>query len=273
MWTDTHCHLDYRVSSEPARAAIQTGIDATRERDLDMGAVDEVLDAAHAAGVTAFITVGCDRASSQRAIEVASAHDNVWASVGLHPHEASLGVDSIRDLLSWKKVIAVGEAGLDYYYDHSPRDVQKIAFAEQIAIAHDLDLPLIIHTRDAWDDTFDVLIAEGVPERTIFHCFTGGPEEARRCLDLGAFLSFSGIVTFKSATDVAEAAVMCPENRLLVETDSPYLAPVPKRGQPNRPENVALVGAHIARLRNSEPSGVAHLTSNNARIAFPGLGS
>ncbi len=288
MWTDTHCHLDYRVTREQesrdqiSREQISrdselvsapTGIDAKRERDLDMGAVDDVLNSAHAAGVTAFITVGCDRNSSQRAIDVAAAHEDVWASVGLHPHEAALGVDSIRDLLAAPRVIAVGEAGLDYYYDHSPRDEQKIAFAEQIAIAHQLDLPLIIHTRDAWDDTFDILVTEGVPQRTIFHCFTGGPNEARRCLDLGAYLSFSGIVTFKSATDVAEAAVLCPSDRLLVETDSPYLAPVPKRGQANRPENVALVGAHVARLRNAEPDDVAHLTSNNARIAFPGLGS
>jgi TatD DNase family protein len=238
-----------------------------------MGAVDEVLDAAHDAGVTAFITVGCDRASSQRAIDVAGTHHDVWASVGLHPHEASHGVDTIRDLLSSPRVIAVGEAGLDYFYDHSPREIQKRAFADQIALAHELDLPLIIHTRDAWDDTFDVLAAEGVPTRTVFHCFTGGPVEATRCLDLGAFLSFSGIVTFKSATDVAQAAAMCPEDRILVETDSPYLAPVPKRGQANRPENVALVGAHIAHLRAMAPADVAHLTSLNARIAFPGLGS
>jgi TatD DNase family protein len=170
-------------------------------------------------------------------------------------------------------VIAVGEAGLDYYYDHSPRDHQRIAFAEQIAIAHEMNLPLIIHTRDAWDETFDILEAETVPTRTIFHCFTGGPDEARRCLDLGAYLSFSGIVTFKSATDVAEAAVLCPPDRLLVETDSPYLAPVPRRGQANRPENVTLVGTHIAHLRNMQPVDVAHLTSHNARIAFPRLGS
>jgi len=293
MWTDTHCHLDYRVAkeTEPERDSdktprgpalldqtLQTASDRRsstehRVRDLDMGAVDEVLDSAHTAGVTAFITVGCDRDSSQRAIDVAAAHDDVWASVGLHPHEASHGVDSIRDLLGAARVIAVGEAGLDYYYDHSPRDQQRLAFADQIAIAQDRDLPLIIHTRDAWDETFEILVAEGVPERTVFHCFTGGPTEAKRCLDLGAFLSFSGIVTFKSATDVAEAAVMCPPDRLLVETDSPYLAPVPRRGQANRPENVALVGTHIAHLRNMQPADVAHLTSHNARIAFPGLGS
>ncbi|MFM8856561.1 MAG: TatD family hydrolase [Actinomycetota bacterium] len=292
MWTDTHCHLDYRVVAEgvenegavggssesDSNHIAQSSSDRRlrtepRVRDLDMGAVDEVLDSAHAAGVSAFLTVGCDRGSSQRAIDVAAAHDDVWASVGLHPHEARHGVDSIRDLLNAPRVIAVGEAGLDYYYDHSPRDQQRLAFAEQIAIAHELDLPLIIHTRDAWDDTFDILEAETVPTRTIFHCFTGGPDEARRCLDLGAYLSFSGIVTFKSATDVADAAVMCPQDRLLVETDSPYLAPVPRRGQANRPENVALVGAHIAHLRNMQAADVAHLTSHNARIAFPGLGS
>lgn len=276
MWTDTHCHLDYRVTRDDAPQSIDAGDrigESPRERDLDMGVVDDVLASAHEAGVSAFITVGCDRDSSRRAIDVAGAHDDVWASVGLHPHDASHGVDSIRDLLSSPKVIAVGEAGLDYYYDHSPHDAQKIAFAEQIAIAHELDLPLIIHTRDAWDDTFEILVAEGVPSNTIFHCFTGGPTEARKCLDLGAFLSFSGIVTFKSATDVASAAVLCPDDRLLVETDSPYLAPVPKRGQANRPENVALVGAHIAQLRNARVADIADLTSSNARIAFPGLGS
>ena len=283
MWTDTHCHLDYRVAKEteperdsdvtPRSTSERRAVPEPRVRDLDMGAVDEVLESAHAAGVTAFLTVGCDRDSSQRAIDVAAAHDDVWASVGLHPHEASHGVDSIRDLLDAPRVIAVGEAGLDYYYDHSPRDQQRIAFADQIAIAHDMNLPLIIHTRDAWDETFEILVAEGVPARTVFHCFTGGPTEAKRCLDLGAYLSFSGIVTFKSATDVAEAAVMCPTDRLLIETDSPYLAPVPRRGQANRPENVALVGAHIAHLRNMQPADVAHLTSHNARIAFPGLGS
>lgn len=270
MWTDTHCHLDYRVTT---KTRIDDGRPASMPRDLDMGAVDEVLESAHAAGVSTFITVGCDRDSSQRAIDVAATHDDVWASVGLHPHEASHGVDSIRDLLSAARVIAVGETGLDYYYDHSPRDEQRTAFAEQIAIAHEFDLPLIIHTRDAWDDTFDILESEKMPDHTIFHCFTGGPAEAQRCLDLGAYLSFSGIVTFKSATDVAAAAVLCPNDRLLVETDSPYLAPVPKRGQANRPENVALVGAHIAHLRNMQIEDVAHLTSRNARIAFPKLGS
>ncbi len=147
-------------------------------------------------------------------------------------------------------VVAVGEAGLDYYYEHSPRDVQRQAFAQQVQLAHQLGLPLIIHSRDAWDDTFDVLTAEGTPEHTVFHCFTGGAAEARRCLELGAFVSFSGIVTFKSATDVQEAASLVPLDRMLIETDAPYLAPIPHRGKPNQPAYVALTAQFIADLRD-----------------------
>ena len=160
------------------------------------GGTDAAVNAAHEAGVTTMITVGCDRATSLAAIAAAEAHAGVWATVGLHPHEARHGVDTITDLFDHPKIVAVGEAGLDYYYDHSPRDAQRTAFAEQIGLAHQLGLPLVIHTRDAWDDTLDVLATEGVPERTVFHCFTGGPDEVRRCLDTGAAVSFSGIVTF-----------------------------------------------------------------------------
>ena len=166
------------------------------------------------------ITVGCDRETSQAAIAAAAAHPEVWATVGLHPHDAVNGVDTIVDLIETPGVVAVGEAGLDYYYDHSPRDVQREAFAAQIQLAHAHRLPLVIHTRDAWDDTFDVLAAEGVPEHTIFHCFTGGPDEAHRCVDAGAHVSFSGIVTFKSATDLQHAATQLPADRILVETDA-----------------------------------------------------
>jgi TatD DNase family protein len=169
--------------------------------------------------------------------------------------------------------VAIGEAGLDYYYEHSARDEQKVAFAAQSQLAHQVQLPLIIHTRDAWDDTFDILRAEGTPEQTIFHCFTGGPDEARRCLDIGAFLSFSGIVTFKTAQDVAEAATLCPLDRILVETDSPYLAPVPHRGRTNQPANVAVVGTHVADLKHINPVEMARVTTHNACIAFPLLTS
>lgn len=258
-WTDTHCHLDddrYRGNGS-----------------RDLGGTDGVLEAARAAGVGTFITVGCDRESSQAAIHCAAEYGDVYASVGLHPHEASHGVSSIADLITAPRVIAVGEAGLDYYYDHSPRDVQRTAFAEQIQLAHQHGLPLIIHTRDAWDETFDILRAETPPPSIIFHCFSGGPEEARRALDIGAHLSFSGIVTFPSATDVAEACVMCPTDRILVETDSPYLAPVPLRGRTNQPANVAVVGTHVAHLKGVDPQEFAARSSANACIAFPGLNS
>jgi TatD DNase family protein len=160
-----------------------------------------------------------------------------WASVGLHPHEATDGVEGVAGLLAHEiavgdgVVVAVGECGLDYYYEHSPRDVQRTAFAAQIALAHAHELALVIHARDAWDDLFDILAAEGVPERTMLHCFTGGPEELDRCVHAGMFVSFSGIVTFKSASEIREAAARCPLDRLLVETDSPFLAPVPHRGR------------------------------------------
>ena len=247
QWFDSHCHVhDERIPD----------------------GVDGAVEAARAAGVHAMVTVGCDRATSLAAIEVAARFDDVHATVGLHPHEASHGVDSIVDLLDTPGVVAVGEAGLDYYYDHSPRDVQQVAFAAQIQLAHQRRLPLIIHTRDAWDDTFDILRAEGTPERTVFHCFTGGPDEARRGLDLGATLSFSGIVTFKGAPEVQAAARECPLERMLIETDSPYLAPVPHRGKPNRPAWVPHVGRFIADLRDVDPAAVADATSTNAAALF-----
>ena len=259
MWTDTHCHLDEdRYRGEGAK---------------DLGGTIGVLENARAAKVSRFITVGCDEESSRTAIDCANQFDDVWASVGLHPHEAVHGVDTILKLISSPRVVAIGEAGLDYYYEHSARDEQKIAFAAQIQLAHQYHLPLIIHTRDAWNDTFDILRAEGTPEQTIFHCFTGGQDEARRCLDIGAFLSFSGIVTFKSAQDVAGAATLCPLDRILVETDSPYLAPVPHRGRTNQPANVAVVGTHVADLKHINPAEMARVTTHNACIAFPLLTS
>jgi len=260
-WTDTHCHLDARYRDE-----IQLG-----DRENGGGTLDAIIHSARAAGVERFITVGCDLTSSRECIDVASHYDDVWATVGVHPHEAEGGLDGIVELLSSPKVVAVGEAGLDFYYDHSPRDAQREVFGSQIQMAHQHDLPLVIHTRDAWDDTFDVLAAEGVPKRTIFHCFTGGPDEARRCLDIGAFLSFSGIVTFKNATDVAEAARLCPADRLLVETDSPYLAPVPHRGKKNQPAYVAEIGRFVADLRGVPVVELAGQTSHNASAAFPGI--
>jgi TatD DNase family protein len=247
QWCDSHCHLEYH--------------------DDDDRAAEAVADAS-AAGVARLVTVGTDAARSADAIAVAARFPEVWATVGVHPHEASGGVDGILPLLSEAKVVAVGECGLDYYYDHSPRDAQRAAFAAQVALAHKHRLALVIHTRDAWDDTFDVLAAEGTPDRTVFHCFTGGPEEARRALDTGAFLSFSGIVSFPAAAAVRAAAVLCPADRLLVETDSPYLAPVPHRGKRNRPAWVTAVGAAVAAARGEPLPDVAACTFVNAAVAF-----
>jgi len=248
-WTDSHCHVPYE------------GVD------------ESVIEEAAAAGVTRLITVGTDAAQSAAAIDVAARHEHVWATVGLHPHDAKQGVATIEPLVASPKVVAVGECGLDYFYDHSPREAQREAFAAQIALAHQHDLALVIHTRDAWDDTFDILRAERVPERTVFHCFTGGPDEARRALNLGAHLSFSGIVTFKAAAELREAAVVCPLDRLLVETDSPYLTPVPHRGERNRPALVPFVGAGVAAAKGVPVEAVETASWRAASHIFdlPGL--
>ena len=240
-WTDSHCHVD-----------------------------GDAIEAARAAGVTRMIVVGTDASTSADAIDVAGAHDGVWATVGLHPHDAINGVDSVVPLLEDRgpKVVAVGECGLDYHYDYSPRPAQREAFATQIALAHRLDLTLVIHTREAWDDTWAILRAEGTPPRTVFHCFTGGPDEARRALDLGATLSFSGIVTFPSAGDLRAAAAVCPADRILVETDAPFLTPVPHRGKPNSPALVPLVGAAVAAARGCPADEVATATWVNAERTF-----
>lgn len=239
-WVDGHCHLP------------------------DGAAAAEVVAEAVAAGVVTMITVGTDRASSVQAIEHASRHPEVFATVGVHPHDAKDGLDGIEDLLAHERVVAVGECGLDYHYDHSPRDVQRAAFEAQIELAHRHELALVIHTREAWPDTFAILEAAGVPDRTVFHCFTGGPAEAEAALELGAHVSVSGIVTFPSAGDLREAVALCPLDRLVVETDSPYLTPVPHRGTRNRPALVPLVGEKVAEVLGRSIQEVAEGTSATA---------
>jgi TatD DNase family protein len=244
-WTDNHCHLP------PGPAG------------------DAQVAEALAAGVTRLIDVGTDVARSRQAIANAARHPGVvFATVGVHPHDAKDGMDGLADLLSAPGVVAIGECGLDYHYDHSPRPAQQEIFARQIALAHAHDLPLVIHTRSAWDDTFEVLDREGTPERTVFHCFTGGPDEAAACVARGAYLSFSGIVTFPTSDDLRAAARRCPPERVLVETDSPYLAPVPRRGKKNVPANVVFVGAAMAAELGTDTATVAALTWDNATRAY-----
>ena len=243
-WFDNHCHLSENPEEEILRA---------RE-----------------ALVTGFVNVGTDLETSQMAMEKAKRFPDVWSTAGVHPHEARKGVDGIKDLLEDPNVVAVGEAGLDYHYDYSPREDQNRVFAEQIEMANTSKLPLVIHTREAWEETFKILDSEGIPASTVFHCFTGGKEEAKECLKRGAYLSFSGIITFNKSELLREAASECPLDRAMIETDSPYLTPVPFRGKKNEPANVVLVGNELANLQDKPLEEIALATTQNA-LDFYGL--
>jgi len=249
MLVDTHCHLDML-------------------EDLD-GALERM----RAAGVARAVTIGVDRASSEWAVRAARTHDQIWATVGLHPHDAK---DQSDELLSYieqlasteQRVVGVGEAGLDYHYDNSPRERQREVYAKQVEMARRVGKALVIHSREAWDDTFSILASAGAPERLVFHCFSGGPEEARRALDLGATLSFAGVVTFKNAQDLREAVALAPLDRIVVETDAPFLTPAPHRGKPNEPAYVSLVAEAIAAVKGVPADEVARATSANAARLF-----
>jgi TatD DNase family protein len=257
MWVDAHCHLQL----EPSRHG-------------DAVDPDALVAGAHAVGVDWMVCVGTDLATSREAVALAQRHEHVYATVGLHPHEASNLEREWDELVALaragraNKIVAIGEAGFDLYYEHSPFDAQADAFARQIALAHELDLALVIHTRDAWDATFDALREHGVPKRTVVHCFSGGPTEAERALELGCSLSYSGIVSFKAADDLRAAAALTPPDRVLVETDAPYLAPVPHRGRANRPEYVTFVGEALATARSESVAETARITSTNAAVTF-----
>jgi TatD DNase family protein len=245
VWVDSHCH-------------VHDGPDP-----------DAAVAEAAAAGVGRLVAVGTDVRTSQLAVDLAGRHDAVVATAGVHPHDAAGGTDGLAELLGGGQVVAVGECGLDYHYDHSPRSVQREVFSAQVGEARQQGLALVIHTREAWDDTFAILQeGSGPPERTVLHCFTGGPAEARRALDAGLNLSFSGIVSFKGAAEVREAAALCPLDRLLVETDSPYLAPVPHRGKPNRPAWVPLVGEAVAAAKGVAVEEVEAASTANAERVF-----
>ena len=250
MWFDNHCHL--------------TTLSRDDGEEVAARAVAEAADA----GVTRLLTVGCTVPDSAQAAAVAARFDQVWSTAGVHPHDASDGIDGLEDLLVHPSVVAVGETGLDYHYDHSPRPVQAEMFLRQIDLAHRHDLALVIHTREAWEETFDLLDRAGQPDRTVFHCFTGGPDEAGEAVRRGGWVSFSGIVTFKNADDLRQAALQTPLDKILVETDSPYLAPVPLRGKQNRPANVAIVGRYLAELLDRPEVDVAAATTANANTLY-----
>lgn len=250
MLIDAHCHLDLLDDPDGALARSVAG------------------------GVGAVITIGVDLPTSEDAVVRAHADPRVFATVGLHPHDARLADDALWErfdvLARDPRVVGVGEAGLDYHYDHSPRDVQRAVFARQISLAARCGRTLVIHTREAWPDTFEMLEdAPDQPPHVVYHCFSGGPAEAARAVAMGATLSFSGVVTFKNASELREAALATPNDRIIVETDAPFLAPVPHRGRPNEPAFVAETAAFLAGLKGLETDTFAALTVANTRRAFP----
>jgi TatD DNase family protein len=224
-----------------------------------------------AAGVERVVTIGTGRASSERAVALAESHPEVWAAVGVHPHDADgwSGRDAgwIAALATHPRVVAIGECGLDYYRDRSARDAQARAFAAQIGLARDAGLPVVVHTRDADRDTLDLLGREADGHPVVMHCFSM-VGHAAEVAERGYFTSLAGQLTYPKATDLQAAARDLPAEGLLVETDAPYLAPVPRRGRPNRPANVAHTLRFLAGLRGMAPEALDALTTANARSAF-----
>ena len=254
-WSDAHCHLQQEFLRDD-----HTTITLT-----------DTLARAYDGGVDRVVVIGTDATTSAQALEITGFESpvEIYATVGLHPHDALRDIEPVIELArrGHPKLVGIGECGLDYFYEHSPRVDQRRAFARQIALAHELDLALVIHARDAFDDLFDLLTSEGVPERTVVHCFTGNPDDAQACLALGADISISGVVTFKNAELLREAVRTVPLERLHVETDSPFLAPVPYRGKANEPAYVTVVGEYVAELRGESFVEVREATrANTARL-------
>ncbi len=244
---DTHCHYDDERFDEDREEAYQRMLDAQ---------------------VARCVCVGSDLPSSQRCMDFAAAHEGAFAAVGVHPHEAKDApedyLDTISEMLKAPKVVALGEIGLDYYYDLSPRDVQKRVMAEQVALAVRLDVPVIFHIRDAHGDMVDFFRAQKKLPQGIIHCFSGSPEIAREYVRMGFYISFAGPLTFKKAPHLQAAAQEVPMDRLLVETDSPYLSPEPKRGRRNEPAHVVYTLAKLAELRGLPVEEMAQITWENA---------
>jgi len=234
---------------------------------------DDVIARARQAGVVRLVTVSSFIGDAEACAALAARHDFIHFTAGVHPHEAKSFtpevVEGIRRAAGRPKAAAIGEIGLDYHYDFSPREAQRRAFRDQIVLARNLKLPIVIHTREAWGDTLLILDDERAREvGGVFHCFSGGKEEAKRCLDLGFYLSFAGPVTFKNASEVAEAAAYAPLDRILCETDSPYLTPHPFRGKRNEPARVVLVAARVAALKGMAPEAVGEATTRNLEAVF-----
>ena len=234
---------------------------------------DEVIARAREAGIGRLVTVSSFIGDAAACADLAARHDFIHFTAGVHPHEAKHWTPAvaatIRQAAARPKAVAIGEIGLDYHYDFSPREDQRRAFRDQIALAREVRLPIVIHTREAWDDTLSILQDERAAEiGGVFHCFSGGPDEAARCLDLGFYLSFAGPLTFKNAGSLTEAAAFAPLDRILCETDAPYLTPHPFRGKRNEPARVVHVVEKLAALKGLSPEQVGEATTRNLERAF-----
>lgn len=234
---------------------------------------DEVIARARAAGIERLVTVSSFIGDAAACADLAARHDFIHFTAGVHPHEAKRWTPAIaadiRRAAARPKAVAIGEIGLDYHYDFSPRDDQRRAFRDQINLAREARLPIVIHTREAWDDTLSILRDEGASEiGGVFHCFSGGRDEAARCLDLGFYLSFAGPLTFKNTGALTEAAAFAPLDRLLCETDSPYLTPHPFRGKRNEPARVVHVVERLAALKGLSSGQIGEATTRNMERAF-----
>lgn len=249
---DTHAHLN------------DEDFDADRE---------EVIERARSAGVALIVNVGYDLNSSRESIKLAGRYDLIYAAVGIHPHGAARAaqgyLEDLAELAGCPKVVALGEMGLDYYRDLSPRPAQQKVFREQLALARQLKMPVIIHDRDAHGDLLDILKKDGPGEAGgVLHCYSGSWEMARQCLSMGFYISIAGPVTFQNAPKLKDVAARVPADRLLVETDAPYLAPAPHRGGRNEPSHVRYTALEIARLKGIEPEELALTCMENGKRIF-----
>ena len=250
---DTHAHLDDRRFDEDR---------------------EEVIKRTFESGIKLVINIGCDLLTSKASLALADKYKQIYAAVGVHPHDARYVppyyyIEELEKMLKNPKTVAVGEIGLDYYYDHSPRDVQKEVFLEQLNMAKRARVPVIIHIREAYGDFLEIMRREGLePIRGVMHCYSGSLEVAYECIEMGFYISFAGPVTFKNAKNLKEVAKALPLDRVLIETDCPYLAPTPNRGKRNEPVYVKHVAEEIANLKGISLEEVANTTYRNALNLF-----
>ncbi len=252
-FVDSHCHLDHRQFA---------------------GELDAILQRAAEAGVDRMLTIGTGEGPGDLdcALKIAARYRNVFATAGVHPHDASKADEHslkwLQKLAGEEKLLAIGEIGLDYHYDFSPRDVQEQVFRRQLEIACESGKPVIIHTREAWDDTIHILREQWQSRTGIMHCFTGTAQQALEAVDLGFYLAFGGVLTFPKSTELRDAARLVPPERLLLETDAPYLAPLPHRGKRNEPAFTSLTAAKLAEVRGCSAEEIGEQTSRNFDTLF-----